>query len=254
MAVVEGVLEAEAATHRQLPVLGKALQRVGAFRVPAAAAGDQQRPLRRHQHRAQVAQRARRRPGQRRHGARQHRRRGHFGQHVLGQHQHHRARPALQRGVEGACHVFGQAVGVLHLAHPLGHAQRAGAEHLAVVDFLEGLAVALVAGHLADEQDHRRRVLERGVQPDAGIGGAGPARDEADARAAAELALRLGHEGGAAFLPAADEADLLAVLVEAVEHGQITFAGHAEGGVHTLGDQGFDQCVAGGSCAHGGLS
>ena len=173
-----------------------------------------------------------------------------FSQHVLGQHQHHRARPALQRGVEGACHVFGQAVGVLHLAHPLGHAQRAGAEHLAVVDLLEGLAVALVAGHLADEQDHRRRVLERGVQPDAGVGGAGPARDEADARAAAQLALRLGHEGGAALLPAGDEADVVAVLVEAVEHGQIAFAGHAEGGVHALGDQGFDQCVAGGSCAH----
>jgi hypothetical protein len=58
--------------------------------------------------------------------------------------------------------------------HPLGHAQRAGAEHLAVVDLLEGLAVALVAGHLADEQHHRRAVLEGRVHADAGIGGAGP--------------------------------------------------------------------------------
>ena len=64
-----------------------------------------------------------------------------------------------------------------------------------------------------------------------------------------ELALRLGHEGRAAFLAAADEADAVAVLVEAVEHGQEAFAGHAEGGVHALGDQGLDQGVAGGACA-----
>jgi hypothetical protein len=113
---------------------------------------------------------------------RQHRRGGGRGQHVLGQHQHHRAGAALHGGVEGAGHVFGQAVGVVHLAHPLGHAQRAGAEHLAVVQFLEGLAVALVAGHLADEQHQRRRILERGVHADAGIGRPRPAGDEAHAR------------------------------------------------------------------------
>ena len=134
----------------------------------------------------------------------------------------------------------------LHLAHPFGKSQRAGAEHLAVVDLLEGLAVAGVARHLADEEDHRRAVLERRVQPDAGISGAGAAGDEADTRPARELALRLGHESGAALLSAGDEADLLAVLVEAIQHRQIAFAGHAEGGVHALGDQGFDQCVAGG--------
>ena len=43
-----------------------------------------------------------------------------------------------------------------------------------------------------------------------------------------ELALRLGHEGCAALLAAADEADALAVLVEAVEHGQEALAGNAE--------------------------
>ena len=123
--------------------------------------------------------------------------------------------------------------------------ERAGAEHLAVVEFLEGLAVALVAGHLADEQDHRRGVLERGVQADAGVGGARAARDEADARPAAELALRLGHERRAAFLAAGDEADALAVLVKAVEHRQVALARHAEDGVDALLDQRFDQRVAG---------
>ena len=146
--------------------------------------------------------------------------------------------------------VLGQAVGVVHLADPLGHAQRAGAEHLAVVEFLERLAVALVAGHLADEQDHRRGVLEGGVHADAGIGRARPAGDEADARSAAQLALCFGHEGRAALLAAGDEADAVAVLVKAVEHGQVTLAGHAEAGVDALRDQGFDQHVACGAGHH----
>ena len=136
----------------------------------------------------------------------------------------------------------------MHLADPLGQAERAGAEHLPVVDLLEGLAVALVARDLADEQDHRRRVLERGVHADRGVGRARAARHEADARPAGELALRLGHEGRAALLPAGDEADALAVLVEAVEHGEEALAGHAEDGVDALRDQRFDEGVAGEAC------
>ena len=87
------------------------------------------------------------------------------------------------RDVEGARDVFGQAVGRVDLADPLREAERARAEHLPVVDLLEGLAVALVARDLADEQDHRRRVLERGVQADRGVARARPARHEAQARA-----------------------------------------------------------------------
>ena len=59
MAVVEGVLEAEGAADRQLPVLGEALQRRARLRRPAAAAGDDERPLGREQQLAQLAQRAR---------------------------------------------------------------------------------------------------------------------------------------------------------------------------------------------------
>jgi hypothetical protein len=243
--VVEGVLEAEGAAHRQLPVLGKTLQRGAASASQPAAAGNDDGALRRQQHRAQVAQATWRGPGAHRLHARQHRRGRHLRQHVLGQRQHHRPGTALHRGVEGTRHVLGQAVGALHFGHPLGHAQRAGAEHLAVVEFLEGFAVALVAGHLAHEQDQRRAVLERRVHTDAGVGGTRPAGHEADARPAAELALRLGHEGGAAFLPAGHEADAVAVFVKAVQHGQVAFARHAEGGVHALGDQGFHQHMAG---------
>ena len=186
----------KAQADRQLPVLGEALQRRHAASAsqppPPAITSGRSPPAAARAARAAPPAPASRAPARRAAapaaavGVRQH---------VLGQHQHDRAGPALHRGVEGARDVFGQAVGVVDLADPLGHAQRAGAEHLPVVDLLEGLAVALVAGHLADEQDHRRAVLERGVHADAGVGRARAAGHEADARPAAELALRLGHEG-----------------------------------------------------------
>ena len=107
----------------------------------------------------------------------------------------------------------------------------------AVVDFLERLAVALVARHLADEQDHRRRVLECRVHADRGVGRARAARHEAHARPAGELALRLGHVARAALVTAGDEADPVAMLVEAVEHGQEALARHAERRCRALLDQ-----------------
>ena len=244
MAVVEQVLEAKRTAHRQIPAFGKTLQRVAGFGVPAAAARDDERALRRQQHRPHVAQRAGRGPGERGFDPQQHRRRRRLRQHVFGQRQHHRPRAPLQCGVEGACDVFGQPIGVVHLADPLRKTERAGAEHLTVVDLLKCFAVALVARDLADEQDHRRAVLKSGVQPDAGIGRTRPAGHEADARAPGELALCIGHERGTAFLSASDEADAFAVLVKAVEHGQKTFAGNTEHGVDALGDQSLDQRVA----------
>ena len=252
MAVVERVLETEAASHGQLPRLGEALQTAAAFRRPAGAADHDEGSLGAQEQAAQVAQRAGRGPGLRRLHAREHRRGGGRGQHVFGQCQHHRAGTALHRRVERPRHVLRQAVGVLHLAHPLGHAERARAEHLAVVDLLEGLAVALIAGHLADEQHHRRGILEGRVQADGGIAGTWAARHEAHAGPVRELALRVSHERRAALVAAADEADAVAVLVQAVQHREVAFAGHAEHGVDALGDQGFDQGMAGRSRHHGG--
>jgi hypothetical protein len=63
--------------------------------------------------------------------------------------------------------------------------------------------------------------------------------------------LRVGHERGAALLPAGDEADPVGVLVEAVEHGQKAFARHAEHGVDPLGHQGLHQGMAGDALRHG---
>ena len=75
------------------------------------------------------------------------------------------------------------------------------------------------------------------------------AGDEAEARPAGQLALRLGHVARAALVAAGDEADAVAVLVEAVERGEEAFAGDAEDGVDALGDQRLDEGVAGGAGA-----
>ena len=141
-------------------------------------------------------------------------------QRVFGQRQHHRAGPAAGGGGVGAGDELGDAVAAVDLGDPLGH----GAEHAAVVDFLEGLALHEVVADLAHEQDHGRGILEGRVHADAGVGGARTARDEADARLAGELAVGLGHVGGAAFLAAYDGFDGARVFVQRVDAGQIAFA------------------------------
>ena len=245
MPVVENVLEAEGAADGNLPVLGETLEVAGRVGRPATAADDRERALGLDQQLAKLLQDVRIRIPPHRHDARQDRRGRGRGQHVLRQRQHHRPGTSLHRRAEGACHIFGQAVGRLHLAHPLRQAEGARAEHLAVVDLLESLAIALVGGHLAHQQDHRRRVLEGDMHADAGVGRARPARDEADARAAGQLAVGLGHEGGAAFVATGDEADAVAMLVEAVQRRQEALAGHPEHRVDALGDQGLHEGVAG---------
>jgi hypothetical protein len=244
MVVVEGVLEAKGVGHRQLPVFSEALQRGGGLRRPAAAAGDHQRALARQQQRAQFAQRTRIAPGLHRLHARQrfgvHRLR----EHVFGQHQHHGAGPAVHGSGKGARHVFGNAARVVDAFHALRHAFGGRAEEGGVVDFLECLAVARLARHIADEQHHGCRVLECGVQADGSVGGTGAARHETHAGAAGELALRFGHESRTALLPVGDETDTLGMRVKAVEHGKVTFARDTEGMGHALGDEAFDEQVA----------
>ena len=107
-------------------------------------------------------------------------------QHVLGQRDHHRAGPAVGRGVERARDDFGNARRIVDLGRPFGHR----AEHGAEVELLERLALAHLARHLADEQDHRRGILLGDVDAVRGVGGAGPARDEGDAGPAGDLADR----------------------------------------------------------------
>jgi len=142
--------------------------------------------------------------------------------------------------VKGLADQLGNPLGLVDLRHPFGERP----EHAAEIDLLEGLALDLVARDLADEQDHRRRILHRGVDRDRGVGGARPAGDEADARPARQLAIGLGHVAGAAFLAAGDQPDGVARVVERVEHRQEAFARHAEGEVDAMALQGIDQDLA----------
>ena len=92
-------------------------------------------------------------------------------QHILGQRQHDRARPAGSRDLKGLVDQLGDALGNVDLRHPFGERR----EHLAEIDLLEGLAVDLMARDLADQHDHRRRILKGGMDADRGVAGPGPA-------------------------------------------------------------------------------
>jgi hypothetical protein len=121
--------------------------------------------------------------------------------------------------------VLRQPVGPVGLEHPL----REAAEHPLVIDLLEGLASAQAARHLADEQDHRRRVLRGRVDADRGVRRPGPPRDEADARTPRQLPVGLGHVRRARLVPADDELDTR--VAQGVEDGQVALPGDAEGDV-----------------------
>ena len=220
--VVHVVLPAEGHRNRQPPPLGQPGQRVRVVLRPERAARHDQRPLGGGE---RVADRRHLRLGHARHGAGGGREVGDVGlgrQHVLGQRQHHRAGAPGAGEVEGAGDVFGDALGLVDLGHPLGQP----AEHLAVVDLLERLAVAVGPGDLADEQDHRGRVLLGDVDAGAGVGGAGAAGDEADAGPAGGLGPGLGHHRGPTLLPADGVGD--AHVVEPVERREEAFAGDRE--------------------------
>ena len=115
---------------------------------------------------------------------------------------------------------------------------------MGVIHFLEGLAVTGVAGHIADKQNHGRGVLECGVHPNRGVGSPRAARDKADARAASQLALSLGHEGRPTLLAAGHKSELIAVQVKAIEHRQVTLTGHPESMGNALGQEAFNKQVA----------
>jgi hypothetical protein len=73
------------------------------------------------------------------------------------------------------------------------------------------------------------------------VGGAGPAGNHADAWPACKFAVCVGHHGGAAFLAAHRNGDI--AIVQAIEHGQVAFAGHAKDMFHTLRHQLIDKYV-----------
>ena len=145
---------------------------------------------------------------------------------------------AVHRDMKRARHDFRNARRIVDLSGPFGDR----AEHRAVVEFLEGLALAHLARDLADEHDDRGGVLPRDVQAGRAVGGAGAARHERDAGTAGELAGGLGHHHRPALLAADRDGDV--AVMERVERGQIALAGHAEDMADAVDQQLVDQHLA----------
>ena len=166
-------------------------------------------------------------------------------QHVLGDGEHDRAGAAGGGDAVGAGDIFGDAARIVDPRRPFGDRREEGRH----VDFLEALAVAVGAVEVADEQDHRGRILEGDMDAGAGIGRARAARDEGDAGPPGHLAVGVGHVGDPAFLPADDGVDLGRV-VERVEHGEEAFAGDGENAVAALDAKLVDKDLAAGALGH----
>jgi hypothetical protein len=236
MGVVEVRLAAKRGADGQRVGLGKAAEVVAGRGVPSAAADDGQGPLGAVQHVLQAYQVAGPRVGLDRLVGIGRANLDLVAQHVLRQRQDHGARPAAGRGGEGTGQELGHALGLVDLGHPFGHL----AEHAPVVDLLEGLALGHVAGDLADEQNHRRRVLEGDVHPGGRVGGAGSTGDHADPGTARQLAGRFCHHRRAALLTAGRDRDFRRI-VKRIEHREIAFTRHAEDVIGAMHPQGLDQ-------------
>ena len=240
--VADRVLAAERGRDRDSVAKGKVREMVRGARAPVGAADDRDRVgrvLQQLEHRLDRA--GVRLLGERR-NARAVRRLDFVAQHVLGQRQHDRAGPTSSRDAVCPRDIFGDAPRVLDPRRQFGDRAEEGGE----VDFLEALAVAVAARNVADEQDHRGRILEGDMDAGAGVGRAGTARDEGDAGPPGHLAVGVGHIGDAAFLPADDSVDFRRVM-ERVEHGEKALARHGEDPVATLDPELVDEDAATGA-------
>ena len=80
---------------------------------------------------------------------------------------------------------------------------------------------------LAHDREHRGRVLTGRVDADGEIRGPHAARTDTGGGSTGELAVRLGHEGGATLMARGDDADT--GITERVEEAEERFAGDREG-------------------------
>lgn len=110
------------------------------------------------------------------------------------------AAPAGSDG-ESAIQILGDALSIIDLRDPLGHLGK----HPAIIDFLEGLAVQVLACDLSDQQDHRSRVLHGDMQTATGVGGTGTAGYETDAGFTREFAFGLSHVSSTTLVAAHDQ-------------------------------------------------
>ena len=115
------------------------------------------------------------------------------------------------------------------------------AEHLAVVDLLERRPPPMAGGDLTNKQQHWGAVLLGVVDADAGVGGAGTARDHDHAGAVGQACVGHGHVGGCGLMPAGDDLDPVAHIEQGVDHGQIAFARHQKHPVDAVERQALHQ-------------
>ena len=128
------------------------------------------------------------------------------------------------------------SIWVTHLA--------SGAEHLAIVDFLEALAIGLLERDLAYEKQQRRAVLHGDVNADGAVAGAWAAGDEGSSGTAFQLAVGVRHIDRARLEPTGDGLNAIMHVVKAIEDVEIALARDDERGVDSLGNQGVGQNAA----------
>ena len=226
-------LAAETDCHRNVVAMQEILDRRAACVGPAGTSEHSHRATRPRQHRAQLQQR--RRIGMRR-GDRHTRYIRHLCQralHLLRQGDHHRAGTAGCRNIDRMGDNFRNALRLVDLRDPF----RDRGKHPPVVDFLECVAAGILMRDLADEQQHRRRVLHGDVDADRAVACAGTSGDEGSRRAAGELAVGLGHVDRARFESAGDQLQLLPHVVEAIQRVEEALAWHFEYVIDTLRHQ-----------------
>ena len=245
-AVVDEVLAAKRARDRKLVRLAERLHVAARLGRPAALAHDDERALGSGEQLAQPLELLRLGHDGSASNAIGIGRVGLLGEHVLRERQHDGPGPAGERDRERLRHVLGDPVGAVELPRRL----RDTAEDLRVVELLPRLAPAERPRHLADEEDHRRGVLLRGVDADRGLGRAGTAGDEADPGPARQLPVRLRRVRRALLVAARDEADRR--VVQRVEHGQVALAREAEREVGAVQLELVDEDLAAGP--HSGTS
>ncbi len=150
-------------------------------------------------------------------------------QHVFGQGEHDWPGSAGGGDAVGAGDIFGDSRRIVDPRRPFGDRPEEGRH----VDFLEALTVAVGAVEVADEQDHRSRILECDMNARRCIGRAWAARYESDAWSPGHLAVGVGHVGHSAFLSAYHQVDFGRV-VKRVEDREETFPRHGENAVAAL--------------------
>ena len=160
-------------------------------------------------------------------------------EHVLGQGQHDRTRAARAGEGESARDEFIYARRIVDFRDPFGFA----AEHGGIIDLLKRPAAPREALDLADEEDHRRRIMGCDMHPGEGVGRSRPARHEANPGLAGGLAISVGHHRGAGLV--ATDREGKTALIAGVEHGQIAFARHAIGPVDAIDQQLIDKRARG---------